>query len=638
MQPHSLSLFLPLSADRARLLVDEPTATTDELGLPELASVLLIQGLMQATAASLEKKLAQLLELAQQVGQAAFADVVAERFQKKSFAAGLQRLSDLGIGLLDDHEIEQKDYLLADGRWDFTFTARQQQRLQPLEVLTCPDGQQKTLSHQQARLYRILLAEADESMHVQGLAGVGKTHLIRAMLEMLPASSTLLLAFTGAQLAALRSRLGGLGVREVTFRAMADELLTQNLTQPWRRVDDGRGNATYQISDQAIARLLGIQSVGGHSPARVVGWCRQAIRAFCNTTDATLGPEHFPSAGRLEERIDQAILTEYAQLIWQEIIRPSHPELRMPVRGYHRLKQLALQPELRIPATFTHVIVDESHDLPAPLLEFLGRCPQAVYTLGDVCQALHGQPGKPVQPVRQRELFQSLRAGREMEQVVNPLLAAFPGQPLSPMEGNRERATRVRFYDHAQIPKEPTTILVRSEWGLFEWFQRLANSNARFALLPGVEKDFRIFVQDCIELYHRGTPPRHWALYAYNTWAAMENRFGNNRTFVRISDMLARGYSSMEFERSLIQLQPAGQAPILLGRVADARNLEMDSVMLTPDLLVPVAGSDQRNTRRILSAIYTGATRTRFELTVPGYLRDWLLDQGREATSTLDSR
>jgi hypothetical protein len=55
----------------------------------------------------------------------------------------------------------------------------------------------------------------------------------------------------------------------------------------------------------------------------------------------------------------------------------------------------------------------------------------------------------------------------------------------------------------------------------------------------------------------------------------------------------------------------------------------MDSVMLTPDLLVPVAGSDQRSTRRVLSAIYSGATRTRFELTAPGYLRDRLLDQGR---------
>lgn len=631
MHPHSLSFFLPLSAQRARLLASAAPATFEALQLPELASVLLIQRLAQATetATSLEKKLAQLLELARQQGQASFADAVAQCFQPAAFASGLQCLTAAGIGLLDDHEIEQADYLLDDGRWDFSFTARQQQRLQPLEVLTCPNGLHKNLGHQQARLYRTFLQEADESMHIQGLAGVGKTYLIRAMLEALPASSTLLLAFTTAQLAALRSRLGGLAVREMTFRAMADKLLTQDLTQPWRRLGDGRGNSTYQLSDQTIARFLGIQSVGGHAPARVVGWCRQAIRVFCDTTDASIGPEHFPRAGRLDDDLHQAMLIEYARLLWQEIIRPTHPELRMPVRGYHRLKQLALQTELQIPATVTHVIVDESHDLPAPLLEFLGRGPQAVYTLGDTCQALHGQQNRPGQPVRQRELFQSLRAGRELEQVINPLLEAFPGQALCPMEGNRERATRVRFYEQAQIPEEPATILVRSEWGLFEWFQRLANANARFALLPGVERDFRTFVQDCIELYHRGTPPRHWALYACTSWAAMEDRFGNNRTFTRVSAMLARGYSSTDFERSLMQLQPAGQATILLGRVADARNLEMDAVMLAPDLLVPVAGSDQRSTRRVLSAIYTGATRTRFELTVPGYLRDWLLDQKR---------
>lgn len=110
-----------------------------------------------------------------------------------------------------------------------------------------------TPSHQQARLYHISQREADESMHMQELAGVGKTYLIRLMLEILPASSTLLLAFTGAQLAALRSRLSDLEVTEMTFRGMADELLTQDLTQPWRRVGDGRGNATYQLSDQTIA-------------------------------------------------------------------------------------------------------------------------------------------------------------------------------------------------------------------------------------------------------------------------------------------------------------------------------------------------------------------------------------------------
>ncbi|SEJ77267.1 hypothetical protein SAMN05216201_11772 [Pseudomonas linyingensis] len=43
MQPHTLSFFLPLSAHRARLLTEASTAPTAELGIPELASKLLIQ-------------------------------------------------------------------------------------------------------------------------------------------------------------------------------------------------------------------------------------------------------------------------------------------------------------------------------------------------------------------------------------------------------------------------------------------------------------------------------------------------------------------------------------------------------------------------------------------------------------------
>jgi hypothetical protein len=76
-----------------------------------------------------------------------------------------------------------------------------------------------------------------------------------------------------------------------------------------------------------------------------------------------------------------------------------------------------------------------------------------------------------------------------------------------------------------------------------------------------------------------------------------------------------------------MSLEQNGAAPIQLGRVEDARNMELDSVMLTPDLLTPVKKNDVPSASRTFSALYTGGSRARFEVIVPGYLRDWALDQ-----------
>lgn len=96
--------------------------------------------------------------------------------------------------------------------------------------------------------------------------------------------------------------------------------------------------------------------------------------------------------------------------------------------------------------------------------------------------------------------------------------------------------------------------------------------------------------------------------------------------------MLERGYSSMDFERSLAVLNRSGRPRILLGRVTDARSMEMDKVMLGRDLLSPVRAGDKASAGKVFSAIYTGGSRARHKLIVPGQLRDWVADQSVKIT------
>ncbi len=524
------------------------------------------------------------------------------------------------------------DSLTQDGSWDFSFRVRHAAQLNPLkEAIVTESGQTILLTTGQFRIFKLLRSELDEHLHLQGLAGVGKTSMISTLLEYLRPEKTLLLAHTRQQLEALTARLGSKKFVGKTFGELASELL---FTPPslYRRPERQRYQQTYQMADAQIAKVLGFQAIGGFSAARVAGICRRTVQSFCSSSARSISADNIPLVDASLSASDQAALIGYSNLMWQEITQPrllfDGKKTHLPFRVYHLLKMLSLDPNIFLSsAAYSHIVIDEAHDMSAPLLQFLDRCPQATYTLGDVCQRLDGAPVRRGMHVRQREISQSVRSGRQMEVILNPIIAAYPRADLAPLVGARDKQTIIEYYDRSAIPEDGTTILTRSEWGLFEWFQRLAAADASFCMMPESEKQFRRFVNDCIELYHYGSPPKHAALFRHSTWESLASTFANDHSFKTIETMLQRGYRSTDFERSLEKMNRKGQAKILLGRVRDARSLEMDKVMLGRDLLSPIRAGDVDGAAQTFAALYTGSSRARHKLIVPGHMRDWIVDQ-----------
>jgi len=333
--------------------------------------------------------------------------------------------------------------------------------------------------------------------------------------------------------------------------------------------------------------------------------------------------------------VDRAVLIEFAQVLWEQTTEPSDPKYELPIRGYHRIKHMTLIRDAVIDPGFTHIIVDEAHDLSRALADFLDRCSQPVITLGDAFQRLDGKWFSRAGNLRKREISHSLRAGRQIETVINPLIDKHPVLKLASLEGNSDMETKITLYDKAEIPNGPATILVESEWGLFEWFQRLGFAGAKFSLMPGAVNTFRRFILDCIDLYHDGVRPQHSTLFRYRTWDDLSaSMSASNGSFQRVEQMLSKGYRSTDFEASMLQLDETGEAPILLGRVEDARNAEIDVVMLAPDLLgTSVRPGDRLAVSKAFAALYTGGTRARNRLIVPGYLTDWAVDMSRTANA-----
>ncbi|WEZ90961.1 AAA family ATPase [Pseudomonas sp. NyZ480] len=634
--------YLPLSSDRADRLAREPAAGDFFLSasLLEAAAVLFVQNLPRQSGTpsveTQERRLAEMVRIANDVEAAApgqFQAQVAQRYDREAFAMGLGMLGENGIGLLSaEVQYDTQELLDDDGQWSFQFADIYRQRATPLHPVYLPSlASDLMLSDQQNRLLREFLSCADESVAVQGFAGTGKTFLIHQFARLLDPSRTLLLALTEGQLRALQARVkDAQAYTAMTFGQLADEILNRDLTSNgWRLRDPYRTKLSWRPQEAQVVKWLGIPDIGPLAARDVVALCIKAVRAFCHSGDDQLQLHHLPWAGPGITPLDQEVLLDKARLYWQELVRPSAREIQLPVRDYHRVKLLSLTFEV-IDARYTHVIVDEAHELSAPMLAVLDRSPQSVIALGDELQNLNGLSPHHGGFIRQRYIDHSLRAGPAMDAVLNPLIQAHPASIQAAFSGSAEHYTRVSFFDAVTVPEQPTALIVDDEWGLFGWFQRLTHQGVPFVLLQSARKDFELFVEDCIELYRYGTRPRHPMLFRYASWQALEQDKGDDKAFIAVANMLRKGYTPEHFAKAKSRYRWDKAPKLFLGRVRDVKNMEFARVMVSPELMVAPSTGGGRNERALtLAGLYTACSRARHELIVPGGMLDWVKDQAR---------
>ena len=634
--------YLPLPSDQADSLASVPPATDffPSASLLEAAAVLFVQNLPRqpasASADTQERRFAEIVRIANEVEAAApgrFQRQVAQHFDREAFAMGLGMLGENGVALVSaETEYQADEFQDAEGQWNFQFADSYRQRVTPLHPVYLPSlASDLMLSDQQHRLLREFVCGVDESVAVQGFAGTGKTFLIHQFARLLDPQRTLLLALTEGQLRALQARVrDAQAYTALTFGQLADEILNRDLTSNgWRLRDPYRTKLSWRPQEAQVVRWLSIPDIGPLAARDVVALCIKAVRNFCRGADSQLQLHHLPSAGPGTTPLDQQVLLEKARLYWQELIRPSAREIQLPVRDYHRVKLLSLTAHA-IDSRYTHVIVDEAHELSAPMLAVLDRSPQAVIALGDELQNLNGLSPHHSNFIRQRYIDHSLRAGPSMDAVLNPLIQAHPAAIQAAFTGSAEHYTRVSFFDTVTLPEQPTALIVDDEWGLFGWFQRLTHQGLPFVLLHGARKDFELFVEDCIELYRYGTRARHPMLFRYPSWQALEQDKGDDKAFVAVAGMLRKGYTPEHFAKAKSRYRWDKAPKLFLGRVSDVKNMEFARVMVSPELMVAPTAAGNRNERaRMLAGLYTACSRARHELIVPGAMLDWVKDQLR---------
>ena len=630
-------LFLPVSESQLSSLLDENEDFEKSLaGLetPQFASLILLQSLTKLPveqSSRAEFLLSRAIDLVNartaEMSRAELCRSMSRDLDRDRIKAGYRLIDDHGIALLEHELVSWRSYLNEHDGWDQNFCERHRQRLRErLQRVMLRSGVGRLLTSQQSGVYRTVIAQPDDHLHVQGYAGTGKSLLIHALLDLLRREQgrVLVLAERSSQLRALLAGVERLEqVDGLTFGQLATVIAPPDLISKAQR---GRYYENYSrnpMSDDDMARQLGVHPVGGFSAIQIVRWARKAVASFCSSADVEIGEQHL-SAG-VDDPVARKLVLHHASELWAATIAPRSGDFRPPMRIGHRLKLAALQ-QWRIPATYSHVLLDESHDLSKPLLQILDVSDQAAISFGDEYQSLRGRAQSRASTIRRCVITQSVRSAKAIEAIANPIIQAHPGETKDAFLGHGKFRAEVVYYSAAEIPTRAATLLVQDFWELFDWAQRLAFRGLTFRPLSDFAR-LGQWVDDCIELYAHGTRPRDGALFRYHSWDDVRRNFAQHRGFQRMDELLQKGYQREHWSRTTKHVAPRATDGYALGLIQDVRNLEFPDVMLAPNIVTDLWNKDPTVRAEASSSVYVAVTRAQHRLFVPATLRDWIEDR-----------
>ncbi|MCU7867426.1 MAG: AAA family ATPase [Candidatus Thiodiazotropha sp. (ex Lucinoma borealis)] len=647
------SLYLPLSNETLTTVLEEYPVIGDRLCAlsgPELSALCVLQKLPdlqmeRRPTLEIERLLAKLIvvshEEADNNNQHGFSHEVEGQLNSENLRAGLAVMCELGVDLLDQDEVKACKYLQSDGRWDYNFTRNQQATPISTEdphyqIPGLPDG--TVLTSEQFRIPQTLDAQIDDHLHIQGYAGTGKSHLINVIIDLLVSRgikpcSILVLARTFEQLKALTEKLPS-SITGLTYNNLITKVIPKGLLDKISARLRSRSNRTDQLYPEHIASLFGLTGIGGTSAYTIARASKGALYTYCQSGDDAVMSDHLPKWFKVEiakqkTAADSAALEAVAisttDSLWQETLNPTNKDFEPPVRGYHQIKYAALH-SLSIPKYYSHVIIDESHDLSQAMLQILDNSLPACVTLGDDYQNLTGRPSYREKKTREKNIFQSYRAGHQLESIINPIITTHPVEPKELFVGSDDIKTTVEFYQKPTIPEQIATILVSDYWAMWAWADHMLQKKVRFTLY-GTLGDLNLFVHDCIELKTQGTRPRHGNLFHYRTWDQLAENLDENRGFRRVHKLLQDGYSTKNWETTQDWIGSSPVRGYALSTLEAAKNREFDVVMLGPDTADMIRTADRydKNTKgAVRAALYIGATRVRQKLIAPNSLRNWI--------------
>ena len=628
-------VFLPITHDACTaLLQPEGDATLASLSDPELAAVLVIQNLAQATeqdlsASAAEKILARLIDWSVTSRRTGSAGLLAEArrlFDSRKLYFGLNALKGLNLRFLMADEVAAQAFLLPGGQWDVDYKIRHQQQNNPFrQQMVTPREREHWLSAAQDKLLRTFRANLDEDLHVQGYAGIGKSYMLSALIECLRSKRTLVLARTPAKLATLRKHI--VQVHDTEIGQTFFDFAQAQLLGP--RLPMARTPARLP-SKQVLAQELNIFGFRHHDGPGTLEVCLRVLKLYCASRDHTLSARHLPHFQQPLTGADSQALLEYSSRLW--VYLEANPAWASQ-SGFPTLLMIkrASLAGCRVPPRYTHVIIDESQDVPASLLQIIERGQQVLITLGDEYQQATGEAPKRKREVRQSDICYSVRSGRNVERLVNPLISRHTHKSKVPFEGARHADVDIEYYPQAFVPPEGCVVLTASPWDTMMWAIHLHDSNCAFSFPDReAQDDIKHFMTTAIELFRRdfynaGSSEKgpHPYFSDLADWQQVRAANQFDEAFLWIEAQLQNGFMIADLTRLSQKIIEPGKACLLM-MAERAGGMEFRRVLLTRTLLSNEKFKDAYEFDQRICAVYIAVSRARQQLYLPYDVVEWI--------------
>ncbi|WP_439870090.1 hypothetical protein ACTACT_04845 [Pseudomonas syringae] len=631
----SSPVFLPITHETCEgLLLADGTKALGVLTDPELAAMLVIQNLAQAAekdlnAGAAEKVLSKLIAWAVDSRQSAAIGLLSEAqrlFDPRKLYFGLNVIKNLNLRFLLADEVSARDYLLPDGKWDVGYKVRHHLRNNPFsQQMVTPKHREHWLTAVQGKLVRTFRANLDEDLHVQGYAGIGKSHLIGALIECLRPGGTLVLAYTPEKLATLQKRIGVARDRNTgtTFEAFAKALVHGPRPQPATKPVRGP-------SKQALSQELNILGFRGYDAQTTLDACLRVLKRYCHSRDHSLSAKHLPHFKQALSNLDARVLLEYSSRLWSYLEANPAWGSRTGFEGLLMIKRASLAGCV-VPARYTHVLIDESQDVPASLLQIIERGRQVLITLGDEYQQARGEIVKRKREVRQSDVSYSVRSGRNVERLVNPLICLHSEKSKVPFEGARDADVGIEHYPQGFVPPEGCVVLTASRWDTMKWVIQMHDANCAFSFPDkAAQQDLELFMTTAIELFkpqyysvERSAEWSHTYFSEMADWQQVRDANQFDESFLWVESELEKGFKIADVTRLNRMIGSPGKSCMLM-MAEDAGGMEFDRVLLTPELLTNVKFKDAYEFDQRICVVYIAISRARQQLYLPYDVIEWV--------------
>lgn len=465
-----------------------------------------------------------------------------------------------------------------------------------------------TGSHQQMLAVRTIVAMLDEHIDADAYAGTGKTHLVMALAASAPGAFTYITPFDSQ----MHGGVQAAGQLASTLRKKTLADLARDAAKPFVGIRGalGRKFGPGEVQPSERARLSGINRIGSHTAAQVVGLAERAITNWCNSDSPRIQPLHFKRV--LSRFIDVTPYILAAEALWATTWAPGKNSRPFTLHLHYLVKWLNLQ-DAPIPRSYGTLLVDEAHDLMPSWRHFLDRYPGGCIFLGDPYQRLSGRIPRHGRN-KMLVMNQSFRMGLQGDDAIRRTLESAPEKRVIDLfAGSRSHITRVRQERQRTGELHEGLRVYANEWALLEDAQRLKNEGGRFRVLPATLRNLRKLVIGASTLYNQ--PESTWQVHAggYRTWAqfaAAQEKDGRTN----VVRMFERGYNLSKFQEMEDSQAAEGQQRITLGLVAHVKNLESSTVTLNECCFTE---AQARHGHEPAHAVYLAMSRVRDELWLP---------------------